>query len=223
MPGFIGGPLLCLVGIANPQVSNYWRIWTFILVASYTAAFYIVLPEVAGATDIQIARAAQSRAIKIFDFYGIIPVGSFALAYRSQPGIRTLRCFIFTLSHARTYSSIGSIGSLQYYTLCTLFAQTLVLMLKRGAARPRPCIRGLGLPLRVVPLSRFVDSAKYATESFPSGDSAQAMVFVATLLRVGYGRKWLVLVVASAAGRVFFHAHHVLDVVGKFSLSFLSN
>ena len=61
-----------------------------------------------------------------------------------------------------------------------------------------------------------METAKYATESFPSGDSAQSTIFVASLLRAGFGRKWLVLVLASATGRVFFHAHHVLDVFGQF-------
>jgi membrane-associated phospholipid phosphatase len=69
------------------------------------------------------------------------------------------------------------------------------------------------LPRRSVPLSVFVSDVKHSVESFPSGDAAQSMIFFATLLAMGMSFYWVILVVLSSTGRVFFHAHHVFDVV----------
>jgi membrane-associated phospholipid phosphatase len=169
------------------------------LVVAYLVAFRIVVGGVAySAHDKRLQ--AQITAQKALDFYSAIPALTFSVAYcHHSPGI----------------------VSMQYFALSTLWTQSIVLVIKRLACRQRPCLRNFSPPLpeRTVPLAIFVKHSKYARESFPSGDAAQAMVFVASMWRVGFSPLWLGLVVLSGAGRVFFHAHHVLDVLAGISIA----
>ena len=50
-------------------------------------------------------------------------------------------------------------------------------------------------------------------EAFPSGDVASAAAFSATLVLLGGGPGMWAFTVLSALGRIYFHAHHLLDVM----------
>lgn len=142
----------------------------------------------------EIERGAKNRARHALEFSGITAAITFVAAHWSHP---------------------PAVYHMQFFTLSTIFTQSMVLMAKRGFRRKRPCGRDFSPPLpdRVVPLSSFVNTSKYADESFPSGDAAQAVVFAAAVVRHGWPSACLVFFpLLSAAGRVFFHAHHVMDV-----------
>ena len=53
---------------------------------------------------------------------------------------------------------------------------------------------------------------KDGNASFPSGDVAGAVAFGASVAQAGYPRLALALMLTSAFGRVYWRAHHVLDV-----------
>ena len=229
IPGVIGGPLLALAGSCIGGQPGLWKAWSCLLVVIYVVSFRISLGNVATAQ--QQLRDAKGRrddageihrlekyvdahvkgAMATFSFYKAIPCITFAIAYRIFP-----KC----------------IGSIQYFAFATLGTQIIILVVKRRAARRRPCARTdfpRVLPTRFAPLSSFISTGKYMDESFPSGDAAEAVVFAATLLRAGWTFHLpLFLVFLSATGRVYFHAHHVLDVtfgsiVAAVSCYFISN
>lgn len=52
-----------------------------------------------------------------------------------------------------------------------------------------------------------------ARASFPSGDSAGAATMAVSCMLVTGRWEWALLAVLSAGGRMFFHAHHLLDVL----------
>ena len=52
-----------------------------------------------------------------------------------------------------------------------------------------------------------------ARASFPSGDSAGAAAMAVSCMLVTGRWQWALLAVLSAGGRMFFHAHHLMDVV----------
>ena len=53
---------------------------------------------------------------------------------------------------------------------------------------------------------------KDGNASFPSGDVAGAVVFGASVAKAGWPGLGMALILGSAFGRVYWRAHHVLDV-----------
>lgn len=102
-----------------------------------------------------------------------------------------------------------------------------VLVLKGFTKRRRPAVSVPSTPKVLEILPRFL--RKDANASFPSGDVAGAVAF-AVPLAVGCGLPKIAGLVAlgSAFGRMYWHAHHALDVlvgatIGVISCSFIRN
>mmetsp|Transcript_83569 Transcript_83569/g.162537 ORF Transcript_83569/g.162537 Transcript_83569/m.162537 type:complete len:286 (+) Transcript_83569:92-949(+) len=195
IPAVIGGPLLCFAGSSvQEEVPFLWNAWGGSLLIGYVVLFYHLVSKMAASKDSTERDEARRRAVVLFDFQMPLTFFSMVLAYKFFP---------------------PAVIGMQYFAFSSLLTQILIVVVKRGACRTRPCIRSFSpsLPVRCAPLSLFVSSSKYAMESFPSGDAAEAVVFAATLFR--YSRPlWLcvAVVLLSASGRVFFHAHHFGDV-----------
>jgi len=213
IPGVIGGPLLALAGTCGIMPPRAYAYWTAALLVIYIVCFRIIMCDVNNACRSEaLAREGDKgdleRAIKktaahikgagnTLGFYKAVPCLTFALAYRVFP---------------------EGVLPLQYFAFTTLFAQIPIVVVKRFAARRRPCARTdwrIPLPTRHVQLSAFVRTGKYTDESFPSGDAAQAVVFAATVLKFGLWPPSIayLCVFLSATGRVFFQVHHFFDVV----------
>jgi len=94
-------------------------------------------------------------------------------------------------------------------------SQLLSHTIKLLVARRRPCAV-LRDEIQRVPrhfrLSDHLRKGKSAIESFPSGDTAGAAAFAVIMVLITDHPGWLIIIIAAALGRVYFHAHHVLDV-----------
>jgi len=215
IPGVIGGPLLALAGTCGTMPPQAYAYWTAALLAIYIMCFRMIMCDVnnacrgeALAREGKLYKGDLGHAIKktaahvkgasnTLGFYKAVPCLTFALAYRIFP---------------------EGVLPLQYFAFTTLFAQIPIVVIKRFAARRRPCARTdwvVPLPTRHVQLSAFVRNGKYTDESFPSGDAAEAVVFAATVLKFGLWPPSVayLCMFLSATGRVFFQVHHVFDVV----------
>ena len=197
IPGVIGGPLLALAGsCASAEAPVVWKSWVTALVAYYVIIYKVMMSKIVAATGPKEIAEARAQAWATFDFSNTVPALTYALAYQVHP---------------------AAVQHLQYFSFSTLVTQIFIVFVKRQSKRTRPVTRVdlvPPLPARTVPLSSFVATSKYSDESFPSGDAAQAVVFAATIIRAGFPHSLgIVCVVLSATGRVFFHAHHALDVI----------
>jgi membrane-associated phospholipid phosphatase len=102
-----------------------------------------------------------------------------------------------------------------FFYLCTWYTSILpVLILKRVTARRRPACceatTGIKRALPMIPSMMRRDP----NASFPSGDVAGAVSFAYPLWYCGAAPKLAVACIAlSAFGRMYFHAHHLLDVL----------
>ncbi len=104
------------------------------------------------------------------------------------------------------------------YMAAYLVTQLEMDLLKNFFNRRRPVayIDSLSLVKRVLfQLPRMYGSNRTCYSSFPSGDVAGAASFSTVLyLLDGEGRMFMfVFVAASALGRLYFHAHHFVDVL----------
>jgi membrane-associated phospholipid phosphatase len=202
IPALIGGPLLALAGSSvQEEAPIFWSAWGVTLLLGYIVLFYSVMGKVEAAKNSTDRDEAMRAAYVVFDFQFHITASTMLLAYK-----------IFR----------PAVQGIQFFAFSTLFTQIFIVVLKRGACRTRPCMRPFPapLPVRSPPLSAFVSSTKHAKESFPSGDAAEAVIFAATLYR--HGRPlWLCIsiVLLSASGRVYFHAHHLGDVIAGVSIA----
>ena len=115
-----------------------------------------------------------------------------------------------------------------FYTCAWCLAQLLCGLFKARAGRRRP-IHALKRELchvrrRLAPyVCVGLASGRNAIESFPSGDSAGGGVFAAALWRcarapVGGAPLCWAFALAAGFGRMFFHAHHALDVAAGAAL-----
>lgn len=194
IPGVIGGPLLALTGIA--EAPFVWIAWVAVLIMYYVLMYMEVMTKVVLAVGPAEMAEATAQAWATLELSAVVPVLTHVLAYQMHP---------------------AAVPHLQYFSFSTLFTQIFIILAKRQSKRTRPVARVdlvPALPTRVVPLSSFVATSMYRDESFPSGDAAEAVVFAATIIRAGFPYiLGFACVVMSATGRVFFHAHHVLDVI----------
>eukprot|EP00462_Mataza_sp_D1_P006194 CAMPEP_0175124818 /NCGR_PEP_ID=MMETSP0087-20121206/2984_1 /TAXON_ID=136419 /ORGANISM="Unknown Unknown, Strain D1" /LENGTH=364 /DNA_ID=CAMNT_0016406611 /DNA_START=308 /DNA_END=1402 /DNA_ORIENTATION=+ len=126
------------------------------------------------------------------------------------------------------FALLGEVGShaVSLTICCWIAAVQVTAMIKKTARRTRPVVAlkpQLEHTKRIFPAMRTVLShAHTAWESFPSGDVAGAMVFTHLLHLYGCGTWCVLLVVLSAFGRLYFHAHHLLDVAAGSLLSMAS-
>jgi len=103
------------------------------------------------------------------------------------------------------------------FALCMLIAQLPTLALKIVSKRLRPVVADAHW-LNVVTVRRLlgvhesVNTPKEARESFPSGDAVGAGVFYGVLACSTDSSLWLIPVVITLFGRVYFWAHHIGDV-----------
>jgi len=94
--------------------------------------------------------------------------------------------------------------------------QLLCHVIKLLVSRRRPCAVLRGELTKVPRRFRLADhlrEGKAAIHSFPSGDVAGAGVFGAIMALITGQSAWLVIVAVTGFGRMYFHAHHLLDVV----------
>ena len=122
--------------------------------------------------------------------------------------------------------TVGSPSRVSSLYLCSyLLTQTVVLYLKLKTRRLRPALARpqayVTLP-RLFPAITFVGKTGFMVfESFPSGDSAGSLCFAVLLSRALGGSSWpAVLPLISAFGRIYFFAHHILDVIAGWSIGF---
>lgn len=69
-------------------------------------------------------------------------------------------------------------------------------------------VHSLARRLRIIPRLLGRD----ANAAFPSGDAVGALVFAHALNRCGFRSLGIACALGSLAGRVYWHAHHALDV-----------
>ena len=110
-----------------------------------------------------------------------------------------------------------------FYICCWGLTQLPIVYIKLIAGRRRPCAvpyrngtGGLDKVKRTVVgkyMSLHLQLGRSAIESFPSGDAAGAGAFGAALVLITGNYMWLLATVLGSFGRVYFHAHHLLDVV----------
>jgi len=110
-----------------------------------------------------------------------------------------------------------------FFLLATVATLLATSTMKKFVGRVRPAVaeESQCLPARTVHLTRYYVAPTEAYKSFPSADSAEAAVFFGTVaVSRGGGSAWWWLAFATIPcfGRVYFHAHYVLDVVAGFSL-----
>lgn len=110
------------------------------------------------------------------------------------------------------------------FLLATVATLLVTSTLKLAARRRRPAIaeyerlRGV---IRHVDLSRYYVAKREAEKSFPSADAAEAAVFFTTVAfaQGGGGAWWWLLgAVVPCFGRIYFHAHYLLDVLCGFMI-----
>ena len=114
-------------------------------------------------------------------------------------------------------NSLGWRGFVFYMCIwgCTqLVSQTMKFLF----ARIRPCACPeynipLSLGKRTHDLSTHLSSGMSSVESFPSGDAAGAAAFSSSMVIITGSWWWVLFALFGAFGRVYFHAHHVVDVV----------
>ncbi|KAF4712790.1 hypothetical protein FOZ63_005606 [Perkinsus olseni] len=144
--------------------------------------------------------------------------------------MRSLRGLFFYVNNilVRLFLSPYAVGVSNFFCLCTSAEQSVVLLLKRFVRRDRPCIakwdkgdHPLSQVYRPVPFvsKTFRDMKIESDESFPSGDACESTMFAVSVIALRgldspAGMLALLLAALSCFGRVYFHAHNVLDVVG---------
>mmetsp|Transcript_6443 Transcript_6443/g.13082 ORF Transcript_6443/g.13082 Transcript_6443/m.13082 type:complete len:356 (+) Transcript_6443:229-1296(+) len=97
------------------------------------------------------------------------------------------------------------------------FTETVCHVFKISARRMRPVIaladKIKGVTRRLSSIQHVLTEGETAFESFPSGDAAGAAAISTVLAAYGAGPLSWLCVALSAFGRVYLHAHHVIDVV----------
>ena len=124
----------------------------------------------------------------------------------------------------------AAVPAAAFAQIAWLLTQALIAVLKIGAGRCRPVacealagrLAGGRVRRRFPQLQDFLRSPTVACESFPSGDAAGASSWAAAaIVMATHGAAgapvlgWLgpSCAFGSAFGRVYFHAHHILDVL----------
>jgi membrane-associated phospholipid phosphatase len=131
---------------------------------------------------------------------------------------RNILLFLIVCSHCTCSTLVPEANSLvSFYHSSYIFTQTFVLALKNVCRRRRP---GLALHTQLENRERWIEEINYfgrkgftMFEAFPSGDTAGSAVCAYALYRVTENSAYFVLIFLSAFGRMYFWAHHLLDVI----------
>lgn len=238
VPGVIGGPLLASAGCCAALQHNaraiprVFMLWSVLLWFTYIILFRIIVGGIAEDARLGTKEGEKRKngnlasARSLFDFFVPIPIISFGLAH---------------------FYYHEAIEPMQAFSFSTLGCQILVVLLKRWSQRTRPCMRPIGgtsncklpapLPARTAPLSLFVSTTKYAKESFPSGDAAEAAIFASVAVHFGASDSSsnkgphtgsvitfaIGCIILAAMGRVYFHCHHTGDVTAGVAIGIASS
>ena len=153
-----------------------------------------------------------------------MPGGSFRYAlFLALPHLALLLCRVFPGGRA-------AVPAAAFAQIAWLLTQGVIAVLKIGAGRCRPVacnslaerLAGDRVRRQFPQLQDFLRSPTTRHESFPSGDAAGASSWATAAIVMGaHGAVgapmlgWLGSIGAfgSAFGRVYFHAHHILDVL----------
>lgn len=112
-----------------------------------------------------------------------------------------------------------------FYLASWFFTQVAISFAKGRASRERPCAGSISHELlqvrRHFPQMQHMLMTRSGNSSFPSGDAAGAAVFAAAgllacpqeAIAAGGALFFILCALLGGWGRVYFHAHHVLDVV----------
>ena len=133
---------------------------------------------------------------------------------------------LLVLAHALCSLVPGGLSLCCCYYSSYAFTQTFILAGKIAAHRKRP---GLALANQLQRLVRYVPQATYLGkvgwtmfESFPSGDTAGSVVFCYVIYRATGCFEIFAFVMMAAFGRMYFWAHHFLDVVAGGGIAILT-
>ena len=113
-----------------------------------------------------------------------------------------------------------------WFVIAWVVAETVGFVLKVSSARRRPRVSpAIAQQLASVPrafpeVQTMLMVGESTLESFPSGDTIGAAVFSAQLLAMGAPAWTAVFGLTTAFCRVYFHAHHVLDVAAGLVIGF---
>ncbi|GBG32356.1 Hypothetical Protein FCC1311_085812 [Hondaea fermentalgiana] len=209
MPPMAWGPLPLLVAgfaaLHDPKVSSemLWR-WFGFICAPFTLgllAFFVYY-----------VRRGNAKIIYIITKYILIP-------------------FSVGMPLVATYGLGERSGHIVSLTLCSwILTEAVCHILKITARRMRPVVcltdKIKDVPRALSCIQHVVTAGETAFESFPSGDAAGAIVFSVILAHLGAGPASWLCVLLSAFGRVFLHAHHIIDVtvgslIGYFCTNYL--
>ena len=101
-----------------------------------------------------------------------------------------------------------------FYTCSWGCTQVVSQTLKYLFGRIRPCAcQANKIEPRTFDLSSHLSGGSSALESFPSGDAAGAAAFSYSMVLITGCWWWLLCAVLASVGRMYFRAHHLLDVV----------
>jgi membrane-associated phospholipid phosphatase len=129
-------------------------------------------------------------------------------------------CTTLSFVFAGRWAPIG-VRTASFYLVAWVIAETVGFILKISAARRRPGATGGGYAEQLDSIRRSFPELQHilrkgesAIESFPSGDTIGSACFASTLVVVlGYSSTFFTISLLTAFCRMYFHAHHLLDVI----------
>ncbi|KAH9249472.1 hypothetical protein BASA81_012834 [Batrachochytrium salamandrivorans] len=107
-----------------------------------------------------------------------------------------------------------------FFIVAWFVGQMVSTALKIGFARMRPMVSHAKLGLgsrRFTSVQQMLGAGESAFESFPSGDTVGSAAFASTLFLMGVPHAMWIGVLTGFC-RMYFHAHHLLDVVVGFAI-----
>lgn len=111
------------------------------------------------------------------------------------------------------------------FMCCWFLSEAIIHVVKVTSRRMRPLVSNSDQLSRIernyTAVRQIVMIGETAFHSFPSGDAGSAMVFSYLLHCYGYGSWVWMLTVFSCFGRIFLHAHHLLDVLAGCLISWM--
>lgn len=145
------------------------------------------------------------------------PAATTALAAKTVYSVASVVCAPLVAVASAYLLGLPGGGAANAYLLIWHAAIGPVLALKQAARRRRPVAAvhhpGGDLPVRALGAIGSIVSHD-ANASFPSGDAAGAVAFALPLWRcAGLWKAAVACVILSCCGRLYWHAHHLLDVV----------